>query len=118
MDTRLAHLRAPRLGAGPVLTDRELALLGTLVRRLPRSWLLSRRRRRLLFLGLASPGFFAVFGTIYHHNFFVLVSGFPLFGAACLFRRRTEPLFERAEAAELWPSPLLDAPARKDHRHA
>lgn len=68
------------------------------------------RNRRLLFLALAAPGFFAVFGTIYHHQFFVMVAGFVLFGAAVLFRSRTEPLFERAEAADLWPAAILSDP--------
>jgi len=62
---------------------------------LPRRWLATRRRRRLLFLALAAPGFFAVFGTPLHRNFFVAMAGFVLFGAAIVFRRRTEPLFDQ-----------------------
>jgi hypothetical protein len=101
----------------PVLTEREFALLSTLTGRLPARWIGTRRNRRLLFLALAAPGFFAVFGTIYHHSFFVMLAGFVLFGAAVLFRKRTEPIFERAEAADLWPSPDL-ASAPEDTPHA
>jgi hypothetical protein len=102
---------------GPVLTAREFALFSQLTRRLPARWLATRRNRRLLFLALAAPGFFAVFGTIYHHTFWLMVVGFFLFGAAVLFRSRTEPLFERAEAADLWPSPEL-ASVSEDTTHA
>ena len=85
------------------LGPRDLARLAWLARRLPPAWVASRRRRRLLFLGLAAPGFFAVFGTTLHHNFFVMLAGFVFFAAAVIFRLRTEPLFERATAAGLWP---------------
>ena len=102
---------------GPVLNAREFALFSQLTSRLPARWLATRRNRRLLFLALAAPGFFAVFGTIYHHTFWVMVAGFFLFGAAVLFRSRTEPLFERAVAADLWPSPEV-ASAPEDTSHA
>ena len=87
------------------LGARDLARLAWLARRLPLAWITNRRRRRLFFLGLAAPGFFAVFGTTLHHNFFVMLAGFILFAAAVIFRQRTEPLFERAAAAGLWPLP-------------
>ena len=100
------------------LRARDLARLAWLARRLPLAWIANRRRRRLLFLGLAAPGFFAVFGTTLHHNFFVMLTGFILFAAALIFRLRTEPLFERATAAGLWPLPHSSIPPAKDAHHA
>jgi hypothetical protein len=47
-----------------------------------------------------------VFATPLHRQLALLVVGLVLFAAACLFRARTEPLFQRAEAAALWPPPL------------
>ena len=88
------------------LSAAEFADLQALVR-LFGSWVRSRRRRRLLFLALAAPGFLAVFATPLHQNLAVLAMGFLLFAAACAFRARTEPLFARAEAAALWPPNLL-----------
>ena len=99
------------------LSSLDLARLAWLARRLPLAWI-NRRRRRLLFLGLAAPGFFAVFGTTLHHNFFVMLAGFILFAAAVIFRMRTEPLFERATAAGLWPLPHSAIPPAKDTHHA
>ena len=96
---------------------RDLARLACLARRLPLAWIANRRPRRLLFLGLAAPGFFAVFGTTLHHNFFVMLTGFILFAAAVIFRQRTEPLFERAAAAGLWPLPHSEIPPAKDTHH-
>lgn len=61
----------------------------------PSRWTRTRRRRRLLFLGLCAPGFVATFATPLHHNFFLLVFGIGLFAAAALLRALTEPLFER-----------------------
>jgi len=78
-------------------------------------WVRRRRRRRLLFLGLAAPGFFAVFATPLHRNLAVLVTGLLMFAAACLFRARTEPLFARAEAAALWPPDLPPDPSEIFH---
>lgn len=83
--------------------QRLVALLGP--------WGSKPRRRKLLFLGLAAPGFFAVFTTPLHRNFAVLALGVLSFAAACLFRARTEPLFVRAEAAALWP-PLSSKESR------
>lgn len=100
------------------LTGRELGRLGRLVTMLPAAWIASRRRRRLLFLALSAPGFFAVFGTSYHRNFFVMAAGLVLFLAAAVFRLRTEPLLVRAEAADLLPRPLPRPDTRKESPHA
>jgi hypothetical protein len=70
---------------------------------MPLAWTSTPRRRRFLFLALAAPGFLAVFGAPVHQNLAVLVTGFGFFGAACLFRGRSERVFVRAEAAALWP---------------
>ncbi len=100
------------------LSARDLARLAWFARRLHLAWIANRRRRRLFFLALAAPGFFAVFGTILHHNFFLMLAGFILFAAAVIFRQRTEPLFERATAAGLWPLPHSAIPPAKDIHHA
>jgi hypothetical protein len=102
----------------PPLTDSQLAALSALARRLPASWISTPRRRRFLFLGLAAPGFFAVFGTPLHHQLLVAVVGFLLFGAAVLFRVRTETLFVRADAAELWPPSASGRLGSKESHHA
>ena len=94
-------LASPR----PAMTEREFARLAWLNRRLPGAWTSTRRRRRILFLALAAPGFFAVFGTTYHHNFFVMLAGFVLFGAAVAFRAVSEPLFVQATGDDLFPVP-------------
>jgi hypothetical protein len=83
--------------------------------RLRRAWTRTARARRLLFLALAAPGFFAVFATPLHHQLIVLVVGLGLFAGACLFRARTEPLFQRAEAAALWPPPAARHLSEKPH---
>jgi hypothetical protein len=46
-----------------------------------------------------------------------MLVGFVLFGAAIAFRLKTELLFERAQAADLWPSPDPASPATKAARH-
>jgi hypothetical protein len=97
---------------------RELALLSAVSAKLPHAWILSVRRRRFLFLGMAAPGFLAVFTTTLHHNFFVLVAGFVLFGAAVLFRVLTEPVFLRAQAAEVWPPHPLSSSLPREFPHA
>jgi hypothetical protein len=107
---------APTLTEARPLSARELALMTAVTRRFPAAWLLTLRRRRLLFLGLAAPGFLAVFTTTLHHNFFVLVAGFVLFGVAVLFRAASEPLFVRAEAADLWPPESF--PRHREFPHA
>ena len=99
------------------LSAGEFARLRWLAARLPGAWTASRRRRRLMFLGLAAPGFVCVFATPLHQNLAVLLAGFLLFGAACGFRARTECLFVRAEAAAVWP-PLSPSLSREDHPHA
>ena len=96
-------LASPR----PAMTAREFARLAWLNRRLPGAWTSTRRRRRILFLTLAGPGFFAVFGTTYHHNLFVMLAGFVLFGAAVAFRAISEPLFVRAAEDDLSPTSHL-----------
>jgi len=91
--------------AGPVtpaLSPAERASLQRLGR-LFRNAAESPRRRRLLFLALAAPGFAGVFATPLHRSLTLLVLGAGLFTAAILFRARTEPLFVRAESAALWP---------------
>jgi len=98
----IARRRPPPPLEGP-LSPAEFRRLGGLAGRMPLAWTATVRRRRLLFLGLAAPGFLAVFGAPIHQNPAVLVAGFGLFGAACLFRSRTERVFVRAEAAALWP---------------
>lgn len=101
----------------PPLSAREFVQLRWLTARLPTAWTTSRRRRRLLFLGLAAPGFLCVFATPLHQNLAVLLAGFLLFGAACGFRARTERLFARAEAAAVWP-PTPPSLSKEDHPHA
>jgi len=110
----------PALAAAdpPPLTAAQFAALSRLSARLPARWIATRRRRRFLFLALAAPGFLAVFATPLHRQFLLLVVGFLLFGAAVLFRVRTEPLFLRADAADLWPFPHSPTSASKDSRHA
>jgi hypothetical protein len=100
----------------PAMSDRDFARLAWLNRHLPAIWTATQRRRRLLFLALAAPGFLAVFGTTYHHNFFVLVAGFGLFGAAVAFRAVSEPLFVQAAATDLLP--IAHPSNRKDSSHA
>ena len=102
----------------PPLTPAQFAALSRLFARLPARWIATRRRRRFLFLAIAAPGFLAVFATPLHRQFLLLVVGFFLFGAAVLFRVRTEPLFLRADAADLWPFPHSPTSASKDSRHA
>jgi hypothetical protein len=106
-----------RTPEAPLVRPRDQDSLDWLRRHLPQAWIDTRRHRRLLFLGLAAPGFFAVFGTTLHHNFFLMMAGFVLFAAAVIFRLRTEPLFERATASL---TPLPDSPIRpsKDTHHA
>ena len=104
----------------PPLTAGELRRLERLGAPLPRAWTTSVRRRRLMLLGFAAPGFLAIAATPTHRNFFVLVAGLLAFAAAFVFRRLTEPVFVRAEAAALWPpAPDLPQPRpRKDPPHA
>lgn len=89
----------------PAMSPRDLARLAWLNRRLPDAWTSTRRRRRILFLALAAPGFLAVFGTTWHQNFFVMLAGFVLFAAAFTFRAVSEPLFVQAAGDDLFPAP-------------
>ncbi len=106
------------VGGFPPLTAAQFALLSGLTHWLPAPAIISRRRRRLLFLALAAPGFFAVFGAPLHHSLIAMILGFLLFGAAVAFRLHTEPVFERAEAANLWPSPERLHPSPKESPRA
>lgn len=87
-----------------IMSPRAFARLAWLNRHLPGAWTSTRRRRRILFLVLAAPGFLAVFGTTYHHNFFLMLAGFALFGAAVAFRAISEPLFVQAVDDDLFPA--------------
>jgi hypothetical protein len=98
----------PQAHAAP-LSPREFSRLRGLAGRLPLAWTQTARRRRFLFLALAAPGFAAVFTTGLHQNLAVLALGLLLFLAAWIFRRRSEPVFARAEAAAVWP-PIPSAP--------
>jgi hypothetical protein len=104
----------------PPLSEAELRRLARLGAPLPRAWTASGRRRRLLLLGLAAPGFLAIATTPAHHSFALLIAGFAAFAAAFVYRRLTEPVFVRAEAAALWPPGLNLSPpsSRKDLPHA
>ena len=73
--------------------------------RLPLAMTTSPRRRRLLVLGLAAPGFVLITTAPLHRTFGLLALGTVLFAAALIFRRQTEPAFVRAEAAGHWPPP-------------
>jgi hypothetical protein len=100
---------------GP-LSPAELRRLGGLAGWMPLPCTATPRRRRFLFLGLAAPGFLGVFGSPLHQNLAVLIAGFGLFGAACLFRGRTERVFVHAEAAALWP-PVAAEPNKRGRLH-
>jgi len=95
--------RPPRPPLEGPLSPAEFRRLWGFAGRIPFACTATTRRRRLLFLSLAAPGFLAVFGAPVHQNLAVLLAGFGLFGAACVFRGRTERVFVRAEAAALWP---------------
>lgn len=86
----------------PPLSAQDLRRLSE-VSRLPLAWTVSPRRRRVLLLTLAAPGFGLVASTPLHRAPALLTLGGVLFAAALLFRRLTEPVFVRAAAAALWP---------------
>ena len=102
----------------PALPPHPLDLAARISAGLPGAWVSTRRRRRLLFLALAAPGFFAVFSTSLHRNLFVAIVGFVLFGAAVVFRLRTEPLFEATCGAEAPSNPTSTNPSPKEMRDA
>lgn len=93
------------VAAGASLTPSQSKRLGQLAR-LPLAWTASARRRRLLVLGLAAPGFGLAASTPGHQNLVLLGLGGLLFAAALAFRRWSEPVFVRAEAAGFWPPSL------------
>lgn len=96
----------------------RLALLSRLAATLPKPWTATGRRRRLLFLALAAPGFFAIFATPLHRNLLIMIAGVILFAAAIVFRAHTEPLFERAGAASFSPSADPDNPTTTETHNA
>lgn len=106
------------LGGAPPLPPHRLDLVARAAARLPQAWVATRRRRRLLFLALAAPGFFAVFSTSLHQNLFVALVGFVLVGAAFVFRLRTEPFFEAASGAATPANPNSTNPSPKEMRDA
>ncbi len=95
-------------GGSPAPHHGRFDLAPWMASRLPPAWLANRRRRRLLFLALAAPGFFAVFSTSLHRSLFVVLIGFLLFAAAVVFRLRTEPLFETASSNPGPTNPTLE----------
>ncbi len=99
----------------PPLTPAEFARLGWITARFPLAWVRTGRRRRLLLLALAAPGFFTVFATPLHRSLALLALGLVLFAASVAFRRWSEPLCARAEAAALWPPPT---PPMETRSHA
>jgi len=100
----------------PPQSAREAARLAWLRRRLPRSWIRTGRRRRLLFLALAAPGFLAVFATTLHRSLWLLLAGLLAFGAAAWLRAITEPLFVRSAGEP--PQSTPDLSKRKESRDA
>lgn len=104
----MAQLFSPVAPQEPPLFATECKRLGWICARLPLRWTRSARRRRFLFLALAAPGFVAVFAAPLHRSLLLLVAGFLLFAAAVAFRRRTEAMFARAEAATVWPPTLKE----------
>ncbi len=103
------------MGLEAPLTPADFRRLARLSARLPLAWTASPRRRRLLLVGLAAPGFLLVAATPLHRLLALMVLGAALFVLALVFRRKTEPVFLRAEAADLWP-PVV--PARPENPHA
>lgn len=85
------------------LTPPQFRRLAFLSRHLPIGWISTPRRRRLLVVASSAPGFLLLWTTPLHRSFAAMVLGVLLFAAAQLFRRLTEPVFVRAEAAALWP---------------
>lgn len=113
--TRSRIAPSTAIALDPPLSAHEFARFARLARWLPTAWTLSARRRRLLVLVLAAPGFVGLVATPLHRNLFILLAGAALFAAALAFRRLTEGAFVRAEAAALWPpSPT----SRPEPRHA
>ena len=82
---------------------------------LPATWTSSARRRRLLLLTMAAPGFAAVVSTPLHQSLALLAVGAALFAGALGFRRLTEGAFVRAEAAAVWPPSPTPKPELRRH---
>jgi len=80
----------------PPLAALRPGVLSRLALRPPLAWTSTRRRRRLLFLALAAPGFIAVFTTTLHRNLFIAAAGMAMFAAAVFFRRQTEAILDQA----------------------
>jgi hypothetical protein len=81
----------------------------------PASWTATARKRRLLFLALAAPGFGCVFATPLHQNLLVLSLGAVGFLAAVAFRIRTEPRFSGSATPMVR---RLHSPGDLEHPHA
>ena len=112
MDERSVARATPSTGPA------RLSRFSQIAARLPTGWFSSQRRRRLLFLALAAPGFFAVFATPLHHSLLLMLAGGVLFGAAVLFRARTEPLFEQNDRANASLGPDPSTPKTTESPHA
>ena len=104
--------------SSPQLTSGQIMSLARFSAIIPQLWLATRRRRRIFFLGLAAPGFLAVFATPLHGRFFIMLAGFLLFAAAALFRTLTEPLFARADPTGILRSLASSVPEKKDSSNA
>ena len=97
------------------LSAAEFARFAVICRWLPTAWTSSARRRRLLLLAMAAPGFAALVSTPLHQSLAALAVGAGLFVAALGFRRLTEGAFVRAEAAALWPPSPTPKPEMRRH---
>lgn len=112
------HEQGARPGADRLerpLSAAEFARFAVVCRWLPASWTSSARRRRLLLLAMAAPGFAALVSTPLHQSLAVLAVGAGLFVGALGFRRLTEGAFVRAEAAALWPPSPTPKPELRRH---
>lgn len=112
------HEQGARPGADRLerpLPAAEFARFAVVCRWLPASWTSSARRRRLLLLAMAAPGFAALVSTPLHQSLVVLAVGAALFAGALGFRRLTEGAFVRAEAAALWPPSPTPKPELRRH---
>ena len=97
------------------LSAAEFARCAVVCRWLPATWTSSARRRRLLLLAMAAPGFAALVSTPLHQSPALLAVGAALFAGALGFRRLTEAAFVHAEAAALWPPSPTPKPELRRH---
>ena len=97
------------------LSAAEFARVAVVCRWVPAAWTSSARRRRLLLLAMATPGFAALVSTPLHQSLALLAVGAALFAGALGFRRLTEGAFVRAEAAALWPPSPTPKPELRRH---